>query len=564
VTLQANTSLGTIEPTITSGKPGAFPLALTLTAGTTTGTALVGVSAFYCAPDAVGAFGVCSDPQAQQNTCTAELSIAIGDADQPPPAQEAPKEVALAASLSCAPPAPVEKGLLDCTVQVEGARDNEALAFTWYVDSTEVATTAKPTWTWGEALAGKHDIGVDVAGDARSTRQTIEVDVQPAQQEVQEPVESQAPALPPPGGAQPPSSQGGAQEAAPAQGAGGVDDRALQQQDDRPFKPSPGEGYGEGSEDVRVRGRVEALIEGASSRAPAPGRAAVAGALTGAAVIGKLILDLEALRNREKRVRDAAPDLSAYEMPERAPAALRQGVEARVPEAPPVQGDLLGIERAARSAAADAQAHAKAVEKGRQELERVVNSVPPALRESPQWKQHIAPLLDRAKAWTDTSRIRALSAQIKAIVEVRRRIEESPTLRALPVHQQEALIWYRRTGEVFGDAVKHLNEVHFIDPALKVVKPVPVVGKPIVRGLEQHRKESAEFIERMKNLPLDAVGNGFRAQQRQQGDDPITRDLWQFKRQKRTFETGTEKLQRWRREFGEWWDRVRFGIHKGH
>jgi hypothetical protein len=326
--------------------------------------------------------------------------------------------------------------------------------------------------------------------------------------------------------------------------------------------PDLGEGGSLGAGGAVTRRPLEALIEGEEGRAPMPRAAAVAGLTTAAAVAAKLVLDLEAWKRRGERVRDTTPDLPEGYVPSSGGDALGLGVETRGPDLPPVRGDVLGTERRVGRAAADAQAHAQAVEKRRQELERILNGVPRELRESEQWKKRVAPLLDRARKWTDTSRIWALSERIKAIVDARRRIENSPTLRKLPRHHQEALIWYRRVSEVLGETTKQYNERLFIDPAVRVLKPIPGVGKPIARKLERHRKESAEFIDRMKDLPIDISGNGFRAQQRHQGSDPIVRDLWKYKRQRRNFESGWEKLQRWRRELGEWWDRVRFGIRK--
>ncbi|MBN1643120.1 MAG: hypothetical protein JXA09_17940, partial [Anaerolineae bacterium] len=320
-TLQVSTSLGTIEPTLATGTLSQFPMPLTLIAGTTSGTALVDVRAYYCPPGAVGAFGVCSDPQSQQNVCLANLSISIGDA-APAPAQPqppaAPEEApAFSASLSTVPPLPVEGGVVTCTVRVEGAREGESLAYTWYVDSDQAATTSTPTWTWDPALAGRHAIGVDVLGDARSLELSVEIDVQakPAQEAPQAEGGAQAPAQPP--------QQPGVQPPVPAQppqaGAGQGEDAAEPpgvRQPERPFKPSQGEtGYpdpGEpgspGAGAVEARGPVEELIEGEVARAPTAREAALAGALTGGAAIVKLALDLEAVR-RARQVRDATPDL---------------------------------------------------------------------------------------------------------------------------------------------------------------------------------------------------------------------------------------------------------------
>jgi hypothetical protein len=70
--------------------------------------------------------------------------------------------------LGCQPGTPTAGDTVICTADVLGAHEDETFEFHWYLDSAFVETTSGPVWTWGQAKAGPHDIGIQVVGEGRS------------------------------------------------------------------------------------------------------------------------------------------------------------------------------------------------------------------------------------------------------------------------------------------------------------------------------------------------------------------------------------------------------------
>ncbi|MBN1640936.1 MAG: hypothetical protein JXA09_06850, partial [Anaerolineae bacterium] len=221
------------------------------------------------------------------------------------------------------------------------------------------------------------------------------------------------------------------------------------------------------------------------------------------------------------------------------------------PDLPPAGGD----------AAARAAGGSQAADPWRRALDHTVESVPPELRNSEQWKQRIAPLLDQARQWDDPGRIQALDDRIRAIVDLRRQIDSNPAYRALPKHHQDALIWRRRGDDLLGAAREQDRQRLLSGPAQKPARP-PAPGAPSPSAAPTQQKE-VEFIDDLRTYPVRRVESPFRAQQRQQGDDPIARDLWRYRRvdpHKPGFESGWEKGKRWWRELKVLYEELRFGI----
>jgi hypothetical protein len=71
--------------------------------------------------------------------------------------------------LGCQPGTPAAGEAVACTADVLGAREDESFEFHWYLDSAFVETTSGPAWTWGQAEAGPHNIGLEVVGEDRAT-----------------------------------------------------------------------------------------------------------------------------------------------------------------------------------------------------------------------------------------------------------------------------------------------------------------------------------------------------------------------------------------------------------
>lgn len=593
--LQATASKATVSPATTADAK--FPADLAVTAGKETGTAEIKVQVSYCPPGSVGAFGVCTDPKAKQSRCEAQISISVGEASAPPdtgkpadrdgdgvpdaddrcPDEKGPVEddgcPEFKATLGCSPTAPASGDKVVCTVKVQGAYPKEPLRFQWYLGSKEMATTSALSWTWDKAEAGEHDISVDVVGDSRSTRATTPVDVKASKVGDQdgdgvpddqdkcrdvygEGADGCPKPEPPPIKDPPPSGTTGDPkvEDPPVPDVDqSIRGDGTQPEDTGPPDPAPLTGID-----------LERAITAGDRQAPAPGAAAAAG-ITSAVLIGAKLLS-DQLSTKIKPPEVAPADMSA---------ALGSGVESEPVEIPYVRGGQSvlpsrpageSLESRVDRGAADVQDGAQALEKSRQELDRLVNRVPSALRDSEAWKKHVQPQLGKVKTWTDTAKIRDLTNQIRRVIDLRRQIEQNPNLRRLPQSQREALIWYTRGTSVLSEAAKRANKRAFIDPAKKVVEKIPGVGKRGAALLERHRKDSAELFDGMSKLVPRGADNSFRASNRQYQDlYPETREAWTIDRKPvhdPGFETGSEKAKRWMRELDKKWEGLKRFLRK--
>lgn len=472
---------------------------------------------------------------------------------------------------------------------------------------------------------GYCDIGLDVWGEGghfKRLTKSIHVEFKSQEEPLQEDSrEPEPPAVEP---AQPPAKDA-ADGAADTAEVEPVDEQSASARElapqpageDKPLSDVGGTSFEAGGD---KRGVVERVIEGQERRMVTPREAALAGALTGGAAIVKLMLDLDFLRRGGRPSREASDLPKDYSYP----GQLAPGKDA--PEAVPLQPvldggarkqvpadlareaaaigrmsrdlDRSGMERKARDATrglpedylspVDQDALRQGVEGGapdpnarglrgdtmergrqapqgaaesRQALDRTLEDVPADLRASDQWQNRISPLLDRAKDWKDPARVRALEDRIRTIVDLRRQIDTNPRFRKLPKEHQNALIWHRRSDSVLGATRSEDRKRLFTNPASKSAGTLrsPASSEGAVR---QPDKE-VEFIDDLRKYPVRRIESPFRTQQRHHGDDPVTRDLWKFRRvdpHRKGFESGWDKAKRWYREFDAWWDEVRFGI----
>jgi hypothetical protein len=187
--LQTSTTLGSISPGFASSlESGPFPPELTLTAGTTVGTAKIEAKLDYCPPDGVMVFGVCTVPPefGEWPTCIGTAQVEIlpytppsegesGEEDEEESEEEESKE--FSAGVSCSPSSPTVGQTITCTTSVKNAAVGEELNYTWYLESAAGVTTSKPTYSWPAKESGGHSIVVEVLGDNRWTRASIDVNV---------------------------------------------------------------------------------------------------------------------------------------------------------------------------------------------------------------------------------------------------------------------------------------------------------------------------------------------------------------------------------------------------
>lgn len=82
-----------------------------------------------------------------------------------------------ALALACVPADPAAYAQVTCTARVPEAYRTDALTFDWYLDGAHQGTSTQPTWVWGSAEPGKHDVDVDAIGDGWSSSASIPLDV---------------------------------------------------------------------------------------------------------------------------------------------------------------------------------------------------------------------------------------------------------------------------------------------------------------------------------------------------------------------------------------------------
>jgi len=586
--LLVSATKATVEPAVAVDVQ--FPAQLTVTAGKESGTAEVKVQASWCPEDAVGAFGVCSDQSRAQSKCEAQISIPIGDAAPPaepakpsdrdddgvPDADDAcPDQKGkppdgcpdFEAVLGCTPQSPVAGQKLNCSVTVQGARPGEQLNYVWYVDSTEAARTTSPAWTWNSAVAGGHDIGVDVMGDARSLSKTVSVKVQTAATGDDDgdavpddkdacrgqygegadgcPKPKAGPVAPPSstgsgtGGQDPPSGGTGEQ---PSGGGGGEPPAEGE------VVPPAGRSDEEGEARSRALERLITVQQAKSPKVPAAGVAAGAAALE---YIAAVLLNLRAGDRSAKQGTPAK---------EKEPAERRAAPSLPERSRPPIPGQAAGesAEERAKRGVRDVRNYAQALEQSRKSLQQLVGRVPKAVRESENWKTRVAPLLDKVNGWTDPTKVLDLVDRLEKTLNRRQEYEKSPAYRRLNEHQREMLVWLTRGVDVLTGAAEKAHEQYVIDPAKKVIDKIP--GKPGAGTLEQHRKDSAGLFEEIRKAPPSTVRKVTGASQRNQGLEPLhpgdpfqTDDVFQQPSPPpRTRETKSDQIIR---SVKEWWNR---------
>lgn len=79
--------------------------------------------------------------------------------------------------LGCQPIAPTLEDSVDCTAALGGARQGETFEFHWYRNSTYVATTEVPSWSFGPLETGYQYIAVQAVGEGRSADAELTLEV---------------------------------------------------------------------------------------------------------------------------------------------------------------------------------------------------------------------------------------------------------------------------------------------------------------------------------------------------------------------------------------------------
>ncbi len=80
--------------------------------------------------------------------------------------------------LGCDPQKPFPRQPVVCSASLTGVREGESVEFHWYLDSAFVQTTSLPSWTWGKAESGTHDVDVQVVGEGRSLEARVILEVE--------------------------------------------------------------------------------------------------------------------------------------------------------------------------------------------------------------------------------------------------------------------------------------------------------------------------------------------------------------------------------------------------
>ena len=132
----------------------------------------------------------------------------------------------------------------------------------------------------------------------------------------------------------------------------------------------------------------------------------------------------------------------------------------------------------------------------RRQLERVVERAPPAVRNSERWKTRVAPLLDRAKGWTDREKIDKLSRRIEYVMRRRQKIESNPRYRRLPDRHKDKLTWTTRGREIFGSGFKRVQQQALVEPAKLKVQSLPAPRR--MNDVDKARQNAQEAIDRLR------------------------------------------------------------------
>ncbi len=485
--LQVSTTLGSISPGFASNLDfNPFPPELTLTAGTTSGTATIQAKLDYCPPGGVMAFGVCSDPESQGKypTCVGTAQVEIVPYTAPGAAESSEKDEEEAeegeskefsAGMTCSPPSPIVGQTITCTVSVKNAAEGEDLSYTWYLENAAGVTTSNHTYSWPANESGGHSIVVEVLGDNRWTRASIDVNVLG---EDEKPVESDTEA-------EAESSvddlvknltvwltAGGIKEADPAKVVAGggaaavliatwliINNRSGVPMDKLEMalgrwrweqRGGPAVAGGEPPSDLPEGGKIPpkgekpgSLPEGDRIK---PGAGAEARVQPGAQEDGKVGVSAEG------------------ERPPAAQAAPPAEDEPAKPAVKPAAGES-GEEQALRHVR-DMQDLDDAVDRTSKGVKEFIDKIPEELRNSQKWKDLVAPKLkkledllskaklDKGRTWLDRA---------EKLLELRKEAERD--LAHLQPDAREAVIWTERTLRVLSNIATDAFKVMVTDRA---------------------------------------------------------------------------------------------------
>lgn len=453
-----------------------FPAELIVTAGTESGTAEIKMQASWCPKEAIGIFGVCTDPKRGMSKCEAEILISIGDAPAPPADPAKPPDnkesEEFGVTVACAAKKPegdkTQEGKLEegkplvCTATVKGVRPKETFQYTWYVDGTEMGTTTAPTWTWDKAAAGYHEVGLDIVSqvDSRSERGDTSIDIPAAAQPAQPPAQPAQPAQPPAQPAQPPS-----QPAQPAQPA---------KPPSQYLPPSSGGG------DLPIPSADKAIN------------------ITTFDLLSKTLTDIAVERGaRDPSTPAKGMAAGAVAVETIALVLANLGATGRLAKgtAQPKQGAGRGAPAAKKGAAAP-RGQAGSMAQSRQQLGEVVQRVPPVLRDSERWKTRVAPLLERAKKWTDQAKVDRLRKKIEWVSRRRRNVEKHPRASKLEEMRKEKLAWTVRGREIFPSRFGQSQAQKIVQPAKLKVQTLSAPREP--DDIDKLRRRTNETIDRLR------------------------------------------------------------------
>jgi hypothetical protein len=485
--LQTSTTLGSISPGFASSlESDPFPPELTLTAGTTTGIATITAKLDYCPEDGVMVFGVCTvRPEfGEWPTCIGIVQVEIvpytppssaesGEDDEEESEEEESKE--FSAGVSCSPTSPTVGQTITCTTSVKNAAAGEELNYTWYLESAAGVTTSKPTYSWPAKESGGHSIVVEVLGDNRWTRASVDVNVleegeKPAESDTSGDDESSVDDLVK--NLKDWLTAGGIKETDPAKVAAGggaaavllatwfiINNRAGVPMEKLEMalgrwrwaqRGSPAVGGGEPPSDVPEGGKIPAKSKKPGSLPEddkiKPGAGAEAKPKPGAQKDGKVGVKAEGETPPAAQTPDAA--------------------DAASPKKPvkPAEGES-GEEQAQRYVK-DWKDIDDAVENTSKGVKEFIDKIPEGLRNSDKWKKLVEPKLkklqdllsklklDKGRTWLD---------RVDKLIELRKEAERD--LAHLQPDAREAVIWTERTLRVLSNIATDAFKVMVTDRA---------------------------------------------------------------------------------------------------
>jgi hypothetical protein len=478
--LQVSTTLGSISPGFASNlDSGSFPPELTLTAGSTVGTAKIEAKLDYCPPGGVMAFGVCTDQASygKYPTCIGTANVEILPYTPPESAESSEKEEEEAeeeeskefsAGVTCSPPSPKVGQTITCTVSVKNAAEGEDLKYTWYVGNADGVTTSKPTHPWPANESGGHTVVVEVLGDNRWTRASIDVNVleegeKPAESDTGEEAEASVDDLVK--SLKDWLSAGGIKEPDPAKVVAGGGAAAvliatwfiLNNRSGIPMeqlemalgrwrwaqRDSPAVAGGEPPSDV-----------------PEGGKVPPEGAKPGSLPEGDRI---QPKAGAEAKVPPEQEPEKVGVSAEAEPAPAAEAAPAK-PDVKPAAGES-GEEQALRRVR-DMQDLDDAVDRTSKELKEFIEKIPQELRDTQKWKDLVAPKLEKLQELLSKAKLdqgRTWLDRAEKLLELRKEAERD--LAHLQPDAREAVIWTERTLRVLSNIATDAFKVMVTDRA---------------------------------------------------------------------------------------------------